>query len=211
MDKKLLEEIKDKNIDVEYFSNKVINDSRFREDIISELLTNKDIMVYYHCYYIVSKASEIKPELFYDYWDEFVELINHKNSYHRDIGLTIIANLVTVDEKHYFDNILKDYLNHMNDEKFMTAQCCVKNLTKIVKSREDSRGKIIETLLAVDKKTPYSKKQKELLKCDILEVFDEVYEESEYKQSIAPFIKDCSNSISPKTKRKAKELIKKYL
>ncbi|WBW97055.1 hypothetical protein [Oceanirhabdus sp. W0125-5] len=210
MNKETLDSIRDKNIDVEYFSYQAIKDPSFREDVICELLTNKDIMVYYHCYYIVSKVSEIRPELFYDHWNDFVSLLSHKNSYHRDIGLTILANLVSVDENFYFDNILKEYLKHIDDEKFMTAQCCVKNLIKIVKGRKDLRGVIVQTLLEVEKRVSYHEKQRELLKFDVLNVFDEILEKSEYKDDMISFIKDCSNSISPKTKRKAKELIKKY-
>lgn len=207
----LIEKIKDKNIDVQYFANRVIQDENLRNEIVRQLVTNKDIMVYYHCYYIVSKASEMKPDLFYMYWNDFKSLLNHKNSYHRDIGLTMIANLVGVDDKHCFDAVFEDYLKHINDEKFMTAQCFVKNLVKVAKIRLDLRAKIIEILLEVDKKSSYPEKQRELLKYDILEVFDMVYKESDFKESINHFIESAVNSKSPKTRKKAKELVQKYL
>lgn len=207
----LIQEIKKKDVDVEYFSNKIIEDEDSRNEVVKHLLTNKDIMVYYHCYYVVSMASERRPELFYVYWDDFVSLLKHRNSYHRDIGLTIIANLVSVDGKGYFDDIFEDYLRHIDDTKFMTAQCFLKNLVKIVKVREDLRPKIIETLLAVDEKASYPEKQRELLKYDILQIFDIIYMESNFKRSINSFIEDALNSKSPKTKKKAKELVKKYL
>ncbi len=72
-------------------------------------------MVYYHCYYVISKASEEKPELFYDYWNEFVLLLDHQNSYHRDIGLTIIANLTKIDTDDKFSVIYEKYIEHFND------------------------------------------------------------------------------------------------
>lgn len=207
----LLEVIRDKNIDVQDFANRVIADEVLRDEIVKELLTNKDIMVYYHCYYIVSRASEIRADLFYKYWDDFVVLLDHKNSYHRDIGLTVIANLVSVDEKHCFDHIFEDYLSHIDDEKFMTAQCFVKNLRKVVENREDLRVKVIGTLLEIDKKSSYPVKQRELLKYDILEIFDMIYIESDLKERINYFIINALDSISPKTRKKAKELREKYL
>ncbi len=207
----LIQEIKKKDVDVEYFSNKIIEDENSRKEVVKHLLANKDIMVYYHCYYVVSMASERRPELFYMYWDDFVSLLKHRNSYHRDIGLTIIANLVSVDDRGYFDDIFEDYLRHIDDTKFMAAQCFLKNLVKIVKVREDLRPKIIETLLAVDEKASYPEKQRELLKYDILQIFDIIYMESNFKRSINSFIEDALNSKSPKTKKKAKELVKKYL
>jgi len=207
----LIEEIKRKDIDVEYFANKIIEDESSRKEVVKQLLTNKDIMVYYHCYYVVSRASEIRADLFYKYWDDFAELLNHKNSYHRDIGATIITNLVSVDSEHYFDDILEDYLKHINDEKFMTAQYFVRNLAKVVTNREDLRAKIIEALLEADEKSPYPEKQRELLKYDILQIFDMIYMESNLKESMNHFIESSLSSISPKTKKKAKELMKKYL
>jgi hypothetical protein len=44
----------------------------------------------------------------------------------------------------------------------------------------------------------------------VLEVIDEVYEGISDKTRINEFIKMGINSISPKTKRKAKELVRKY-
>lgn len=207
----LIEKIRDKNVDVDYFTNRVIEDETLRNEIVKQMVTNKDIMVYYHCYYVVSKASERRADLFYTYWNDFAALINHKNSYHRDIGLTIIANLVSVDNEHNFDDIFEDYLKHIDDIKFMTGQCFVKNLPKVVRSRMDLMPKIIEVLLEVDKRSSYPEKQRELMKYDILEIFDMVYDEVNCKENINCFINSALNSKSPKTRKKAKELVKKYL
>lgn len=207
----LIEEIRDKNVDIEHFVNRVIKEEDLRDEIVEQLLTNKDIMVYYHCYYIISRASELKPELFFQHWYDFVTLINHKNSYHRDIGLTIIGNLVSVDTKHLFDNILIDYLGHINDKKFMTAQCCIKNLAKIVKERKELRETIVEVLLKLEEKCSYPEKQKELLKYGVLEILDIVYGESNNKDNINIFIERATSSISPKTKKKAIKLQKKHM
>ncbi|WP_432409082.1 hypothetical protein [Wukongibacter sp. M2B1] len=206
----LIEEIKRKDVDVEYFANKIIENESCRKEVVENLLTNKEIMVYYHCYYIVSMASELRADLFYEYWHDFAALLDHKNSYHRDIGLTIIANLVKVDNNNYFEDIFYDYLRHFDDAKFMTAQCFLKNLAKIAKIRVDLREKIVETLIEVDKRTSYPVKQRELLKYSILQIFDIVYNESNSKEKIDFFIQSSLNSRSPKTKKKAKELVKKY-
>lgn len=206
----LLQEISDKNVDVDKFTNIIIEDELMRGEIVKQLLTNKKIMVYYHCYYIVAKASELKPYLFYHYWDEFALLLNHQNSYHRDIGLTIIANLTKIDDDNLFNNIFEEYLKHINDEKFMTAQCCVKNIGKIVKYKNDLAESIIDILLDIDSRCDYPEKQLELLKHGVLEVFERKYLESNNKKRINSFIKTTANSISPKTKKKAKQLIKKY-
>lgn len=209
-DNDLIKKISDKNVNIDEFVETVLNDEKIRIQVVNQMLTNNNIMVYYHCYYIVSKASEIKPELFYEYWNDFASLLNHKNSYHRDIGLTIIANLTKVDENDLFSSLYKKYIKHFNDEKFMTSQCFVKNIKKIIKNKSEYEKQIINLLLDVDKICAYPTKQKELLKSNIIELFDEVYENTIYKDIIKKFVISQSSSVSPKTKKKVRGFVKKY-
>lgn len=206
----LIQEISVKDVDVDEFVHLVIREDHTRDEVIKQLLTNPDIMVYYHCYYVVDKASQARPELFYPYWSELVPLLKHKNSYHRDIALTIIANLTRVDHDNLFYTIYHDYFEHMNDIKFMTGQCCVRNSRKILRNKPELGNQIISLLLDVDNQCTYTEKQKELMKSDVLEILDEVYKEAIDKEGIDRFIKAGVNSISPKTRHKAKELVEKY-
>jgi len=206
----LIQEISVKDVDVDKFVQLAISEDPTRDEIIKQLLTNPSIMVYYHCYYVISKASQARPDLFYQYWPETALLLKHKNSYHRDIALTIIANLTQVDQEDLFSKIYHDYFEHINDTKFMTGQCCVKNSIKIFKHKPELRNQIIALLLDVDNECAYSEKQRALLKSDILDILDEVYEEVSDKKGVDEFIKAGISSISPKTRRKAKELVGKY-
>ena len=76
--------------------------------------------------------------------------------------------------------------------------------------RLELRNRVIETLLDIDNRCDYTEKQKAILKCDVLEIFDEVYEEVPERDEIQKFIRAEINCISPKTRKKAKELIRKY-
>jgi hypothetical protein len=207
---KLIEEISAKDVDVDRFVQLAIGEDHIRDEIIRQLVTHPDIMVYYHCYYVVSKASQQRPELFYQYWPEIASLLRHKNSYHRNFALAIIANLTQVDQENLFSEISHDYCEHINDEKFTTGQYCVRNSSKIIRNKPELRDQIVALLLDVDNQCDYAEKQKELLKCDVLEVLDEVYAESGDKMDLNEFIEACIDSISPKTRRKAKELVEKY-
>lgn len=206
----LIQRIADKNVNIYEFVEAVLNDENTRAEVVEQLLNNRNIMIYYHCYYIISKASEEKPELFYKYWNDFTELLNHKNSYHRDIGLTIIGNLTKVDEKNLFSSIFNKYIKHFNDDKFMTAQCFVQNMKKVLKNKNEYAEKIIKIFIDIDKRCSYSKRQKELLKSDIIEVLDVAYESIIDKTEIIEFVRAQSSSMSPKTKKKAKEFLNKY-
>jgi len=206
----MIEKVAEKNFDVDKFVQLAINDENARNEIVHQMLTNSAIMVYYHCYYVVDKASQKRPEMFYSYWGEIAELLHHRNSYHRDFALEIIGNLTRVDRENRFAEIEDDYFDIINDEKFMTGNCCVKNLLKIYRHKVEQRERIIETLLDIDNRCDYTEKQKGVLKADVLEIFDEIYEEVSEQDEINKFIRAEVNCVSPKTRKKAKELIKNY-
>jgi len=206
----LIENIAKKEFDVDDFVGLAIKDVSARDEIVHQMLTNPHIMVYYHCYYVVSKASQTHPKLFYRYWDRIAGLIDHKNSYHRDFAIIIIANLAKVDQEDRFSGIEDAYFALINDEKIMTGNCCVQNLLKIYRSKPGLREKIITLLLDIDDLCDYTAKQLALLKYDVLDIFDQVYEDAREKDTIKEFIRAQINSISPKTRKKAKELVRKY-
>ena len=206
----LIHEISVKDVDVNRFAQLAICENHIRDMIIRQMITHPHIMVYYHCYYVIEKASRERPGLFYRYWHDIASLLNHKNSYHRDFALTIIGNLTQVDEGDLFSTIYDDYFEHINDEKFMTGQCCIQNSIKILSNHPKMRDEIISLLLDMDNLCTYTEKQKGLLKCNVLEVLDGIYAQISDKERINEFIKAGVGSVSPKTRRKAKELVEKY-
>lgn len=210
LNQELISKIADKNVNVDKFAQMIIDNTELRDGIVNLMLDNPKIMVYYHSYYITGKASEIRPELFYNYWDDFASLLNHGNSYHRDFGLTLIANLTEVDKKDKFASIFEDYFKCIDDPKFMTSRHCIQNTVKIMANKEEFKEDIINVLLNIDNLCNYTPKQKALLKSDIINVLDQFYIETEDKNKINKFVKDQLASISPKTKKCAKEFILKY-
>lgn len=206
----LIKKIAEKDFNVDAFVQLAINDETMRSVIVHHMLTNPAIMVYYHCYYVVEKASRKQPALFYAYWEEIAQLLHHDNSYHRDFAVEMIGNLTRVDSEDRFPAIADAYFSIINDEKFMTGNCCVKNLLKIYRHRPEQRERIIQTLLDIDSQCSYTDKQKAVLKADVLDIFDAVYEEESAREEINTFIRAEMDSISPKTRKKAKELVKKY-
>ncbi len=206
----ILKEISQKDFDRDYFVKLINSDSNLRDLIINELLSNTNIMIYYHCYYVVSDASKKAPSLYYKYWNKIVKLLDHDNSYHRDIGLTLIANLVQVDEEDRLSLIWTRYLEYINDEKFMTGECCINNIRIILKTRVDMIDEVVNILLKLEKVCNYTEKQIALLEHSVLNIFDDVFFKSNYKDEIVCFMKKSTTSISPKTRKKAKQLIKKY-
>jgi hypothetical protein len=118
----LIQEISAKEFDLDHFVGLAIDDGRIGHQIVTWMLTHPHIMVYYHCYCAVAKASQKRPDPFYAHWDQIAPLLEHPNSYHRDFALTILAMLTQVDSDDRFSQIFDDYIAQLNDAKFMTGQ-----------------------------------------------------------------------------------------
>lgn len=206
----IIDTISREDFNLDSFVNLAISNEQARSEIVHQMLHHKHIMVYYHCYYVIAKASEQCPDLFYPYWENFASLLEHKNSYHRDFAITILANLTAVDKEDRFSRIFDDYFEHLHDAKFMTANGCVKNTEKIARYKPELKHEIITVLLDIDNQCVYPEKQKGLLKGSVLEIIEQVYENSEEKEALETFILMELNSVSPKTRKKAKELALKY-
>jgi hypothetical protein len=207
---RLIEQIADKAFNVVKFVDLAISTDEIRTEFVRQMIMNKQIMTYYHCYYIVSEASQLRPDLFYIYWDDMVLLLDNPNSYHRDMGITILANLTAVDQENKFLDVRDKYYKHFNDEKFMTARCCIQNTKKILKHKSKIIEEVVGMLVDIDKYCRYPEKQRELLKHDIIDVFDEVYHATAPRDKIETFIKAATRSISPKTRSRAREFITKH-
>ncbi len=206
----LAKKISVKDFDLDVFVQLALNDQPIRDEIVRLLTSTPDIMVYFHCGEVASKASQLNPQLFYPYWSDIAALLDHPNSYHRDFALTILANLTKVDEKDHFTTLKGKYLEHINDEKFCTGQYCVRCCGKIIIHKPELMETILDRLLGLEALCDYPVKQLDLLKFDVLEILDQVYTLSSQTDRINAFICKTENAVSPKTRKKAKQLIKKY-
>ena len=95
-------------------------------------------------------------------------------------------------------------------DKFMTARHCIQNTSKIMANKSELNENILNILLNIDKLCNFPKKQKALLKSDVIEVFDKFYGQINDKENVNKFVKVELDSISPKTKKRAKEFILKW-
>ena len=96
----ILKAFQEKEFHIDDYISVVVESKDIREKLIQNLIEQTHINVYYRSYYLINAVSLTNPELFYEYWDLFVSLRYHKNSYHRNIFHWIITNLIPVDNKH---------------------------------------------------------------------------------------------------------------
>lgn len=61
LNESLLSEISHENVDVDKFARMTVEDPELREEIVQLMVNDPKIMIYYHSYYIINRASQKNP------------------------------------------------------------------------------------------------------------------------------------------------------
>ncbi|MBQ2922283.1 MAG: SufBD protein [Tyzzerella sp.] len=97
---------------------------------------------------IISESRE--TDEWYEYFDDFVSLLNHPKSLVRNRVLHILAANAQWDDENRFDAILDDYLAHIMDEKPITVRQCVKALAQVGQAKPKYIPRILAALRETD-------------------------------------------------------------
>jgi len=194
-----------KDISVENVAKKALKDGEILSELLGGVLSKKDT-IRYNSFKILLLLSEEHPEVLYLKWDFFAELINSDNSYRKLIAVRLIANLTRIDKENKFEEIFDKYYNLLNDSVIVAGHITA-NSGKIAKAIPELQTKITNKLLNIDKT---NQKHKDLIKSGAIQSFSEYFEEAKNKKEIIDFVKNQLDSESPKTRKIAKEFLKKW-
>lgn len=96
-------------------------------------------------------AISMQCSALYPYFDTFVEMMNNQeNSYIRTRGLRLIAYQSKWDTNDQVNSIIEEWLNHMEDEKPITARQCIKDSVVIAKHKPELIGRILDRLSKIN-------------------------------------------------------------
>jgi hypothetical protein len=166
----------------------------------------KDDAYRYNCFKVLLQISENQPLVLYPEWGYFVELLESSNAYHRSTALQLVANLTSVDEENRFEDIFDQYFDLLNDEKVMTARYLARSAGRIAISKPHLQARITERLLGIDG-THHAQGRKDLIKADIIQSFEEFFEDAGDKEEILAFVENQLGCSSPKTRKAAKAFL----
>jgi len=133
-------------------------------ELINSLFNKDDQRAYKSLKQLIS-ISEKSNEV-YLFFDTFIEMIDNNNSYIRTRGLLLIAANAKWDTDNKVDEIIDKYLEHIRDEKPITARQCIKALPDIAKHKPDLIG-YIRTALSKPNQTQYADSMQTLIDSDI--------------------------------------------
>lgn len=100
-------------------------------------------------YNVLKELIEVSKQCndLYKYFDIFVEMMNNQdNSYIRTRGLRLIAYNSKWDIHNKIESIIEKWLEHIEDEKPITARQCIKDTVVIAKNKPELIEIILERL-----------------------------------------------------------------
>ena len=190
-------------------AKKAIKEERHLAELLQGILSKQDKMRY-TSFKALMFISEERPELLYPHWDRFAHLIDCENAYSKYIASYLIASLTVVDRDDRFEGIFDKYYSLLNDKSVIPAAHVAANSGRIARAKPDLEAKITDKLLGINKThgEPY---HRELIKSYAIEAFSEYFEQAKDKKRIVEFVKKQLESKSPRTRRKAKEFLKRWV
>lgn len=83
----------------------------------------------------------------YPYFEKFIEMMNDpSHSFIRTRGMRLIAFNAKWDKDNMVNDIIQDYLKHMEDEKPITSRQCIQDTFIIAKNKPELIETILESL-----------------------------------------------------------------
>ena len=198
-----------KDVDIEEVAKIALKDKEFLFELIGNLKSKKET-IRFNSSKALHLISQQTPEVLYPLWDFFFKLIEGENTYWKCSGIPIIANLTRVDKEKKFERMFEKYFRLIDNERsFIPAAYLAKSSATIVRAKPNLETKITKRLMKIDE-TRHDPQRRDLVKSDIIEAFDDYFEQAKDKQGIMEFVRNQLECDSPKTRKAAKNFLQKW-
>ncbi|UCB52964.1 MAG: hypothetical protein JSV10_02420 [Candidatus Zixiibacteriota bacterium] len=204
----MLTELSKKSINVKKVAKRALEDKSVLSELLEGVLSKKET-IRFNSFKVLMFISEEHPKVLYARWDFFADLLSSPNTYFKYIAIYIITNLTKVDTKSRFETIFNRFYALLDDKSMIPASHVAGNSAKIVKAKPKLQTKITNKLLAIDK-THHHPERRDLIKGYAIEAFSDYFEGAKNKRKILNFVQAQTESKSPRTRKKAKEFLKKW-
>jgi hypothetical protein len=204
----MLTELSKKSINVKKVAKRALEDESVLSELLEGVLSKKE-RIRFNCFKVLLSISEEHPKVLYAKWDFFADLLSSSNTYFKYIAIYIIINLTMVDTKSRFEKIFNRFYGLLDDKSMIPASHVAGNSAKIIQAKPGLQTKITNRLLAIDK-THHHPERRDLIKGYAIEAFSDYFEGAKNKRKILEFVREQTESKSPRTRKKAKEFLKKW-
>jgi hypothetical protein len=202
----IISDLIDEKVSEEEAALKALKNGETLAELLEGIVSKQD-KIRFSSYHVLLLISEHNPDILYPKWDYLADLLTSDNHYNRYIVINLLARLVKVDKENKFEACFDRYFDNIAGEKMMVAGQAALNAGKIAKAKPNLQAKITNTLLNIDQ--IYQGKQTELMKAYAIEALNDYFDEIADKENIVDFVKAQLVSASPKTRKAAKDFLKK--
>jgi hypothetical protein len=210
----ILEQLGQKGADIPAFVERVIKRPKEIAELIEALKVEKRAVKFSY-EKVLRLASELRPELIYPYFEEFVGLLDSDNSILKWGAIMTIANLAPVDDKKKFEAIFKKYYAPISGQMMITAANIIGSSTKIALAKLELTGRITREILKVEK-AKYQRHGEPSPECrnvaigHAIDSFDKFFEQIEDKKAVIAFVKRQLKNTRKPVAKKAERFIRKH-
>ena len=155
--------------------------------------------------------SEQQPEVLLPYWAYFVKLLKSDNGFSKYVAVHVIANLVTAGDDGRFEKSFSTFYKLLDDESVMVASHVAGVSGQIARAKPLLQPKITQRLLAITQ-THFPAERQALIISYAIPSLDEYFADSSAREQdrILGFVQQQIDCASPKTRRLAKDFVKKW-
>jgi len=155
--------------------------------------------------------SEQHPEVLLPHWAYFVKLLKSDNGFSKYVAIHVIANLVTAGDEGRFEKCFNAFYKLLDDESVMVASHVAGVSGQIARARPLLQPKITQRLLGITQ-THFPAERQALIISYAIPALDEYFASSSAREQdrMLAFVQQQINCASPKTRRLAKDFVKKW-
>jgi len=155
--------------------------------------------------------SQQHPEVLLPHWAYFVRLLKSDNGFSKYVAIHAIANLVTAGDEGRFDRSFKTFYQLLDDDSVMVASHVAGVSGQIARAKPHLQPKITQRLLNISHTHFPAERQALIVSYAILSL-DEYFADTTARDQgrILAFVQQQIDCASPKTRKLAKDFIKKW-
>jgi hypothetical protein len=151
------------------------------------------------------------PEVLLPHWAYFVKLLRSDNGFSKYVAIHTLANLVTAGDEGRFEKSFNTFYKLLDDESVMVASHVAGVSGQIARAKPALRPKITQRLLSIPQ-THFPPERQSLITSYALLSLNEYYADTAAcdQDRILAFVHQQLDCASPKTRKLAKDFVKKW-
>ncbi len=199
-------------MDPQTMAEHALHNERARHDLLDGISpkTQKSV-IRESCSKAVLYLSEQHPDVLLPHWAYFIGLLRSDNGFSKYVAVHVIANLVSAGDEGRFERSFTAFYKLLDDESVMVASHVAGVSGQIARAKPELRSRITQRLLGITQTHFPAEHQALIISYAILSL-DEYFADTAPRDRtrILTFVQQQIDCASPKTRKLAKDFIKKW-